>query len=113
MNITEAVPKNITVPEDIAQDYNPIHYDGYIQGYQEGFEYALEAFQDMILVILIVSVLFWVTRIVINRLDVDTTVDMTFAEWHVDNTVLKEIAYSVYYTIILAVSGFMMYYLVI
>ena len=112
MNITEVVPDNITVPEKLIQYHNPIYYDGWLRGYCEGFEYAVQAFQNMILTILIVSVLFWITRIVLNRTDVDTTVDMTFAVWHVDTTVLKEITYDIYFTVILAVSGFLAYYMV-
>ncbi len=113
MNVTEAVPENITVPEKIAEQYSPIYYDGYVQGYQSGFKFAVEAFHDMLQFVFVVSVLFWVTRIVLNRVDIDRKVDMTFATWHVDNTVLKEIAYGSYFTVILAVSGFMLYYMVI
>ena len=114
MNITEVVPDNITVPEGVGygSSYGPLYRPGYINGYKAGFKFAIDAFQELISLIFAVSVVFWISRIVLNRMDVDTTAKVVCWEWNIDNAVLKKIACDACFTVILAVSGFLAYYMV-
>jgi len=110
MNLT---PKNITVPADTPARRLPGYYEGFVNGYQDGFIFAVDKFQTFILLILGICVAFLVIRFIVNRIDYEATFEFMGDEITVNSRWIMQQVSGTFYTIILAITGFLLYYMVV